>query len=69
MGRTGVFEILLLNDELRRLMLAGAPSSAIRDQALADGMVPMRRDGMLKVKQGIVTPAEIIRSVYSISQG
>ena len=31
-------------------------------EAILDGMVPMRRDGMLKVRQGIVTPLEIVRS-------
>ena len=67
MGRIGVFEVLMLNDDLRRLLVAGSSAGAIREQALADGMVPMRRDGMLKVKQGLVTPAEILRSVYSIS--
>ncbi len=67
MGRVAVFEILTLNDEIRRLMIGGAPASAIREQAVADGMVPMRRDGMLKVKQGMVTPGEILRSVYSIT--
>ena len=67
MGRVGVFEILALNDDIRRLMLSGASSSAIREQAIADGMVPMRRDGMIKAKLGQVTPAEILRSVYSIN--
>jgi type IV pilus assembly protein PilB len=67
LGRVGIFELLTLNEELRRLILAGAPSSAIRDRAVEDGMVPMRRDGMLKAKQGIVTPAEVMRGVYSIS--
>ncbi len=66
MGRIGVFEILMLNDDMRRLILSGASAAAIRDQAIADGMVPMRRDGMQKVKLGLVTPAEILRSVYSI---
>ncbi len=67
MGRVGVFEILTLNDDIRRLMLSGASAAAIREQAIADGMVPMRRDGMLKAKLGQVTPAEILRSVYSIN--
>jgi type IV pilus assembly protein PilB len=66
LGRIGVYEVLLLNEEIRRLLLAGASAAAIRDQAIADGMVPLRRDGMMKVKQGIVTPTEILRSVYSI---
>ena len=67
MGRIGVFEILTLNDDMRRLILANASSAAIREQAIADGMVPMRRDGMQKVKLGLVTPGEILRSVYSIT--
>jgi type II secretory ATPase GspE/PulE/Tfp pilus assembly ATPase PilB-like protein len=67
MGRVGVFEILTLNDEIRRLMLAGAGAVAIREQAIADGMVPMRRDGMIKAKLGQVTPSEILSSVYSIN--
>jgi general secretion pathway protein E len=67
LGRIGVYEVLLMNEEIRRLLLGGASASAIRDQAIADGMVPLRRDGMMKVKQGIVTPAEILRSVYSIA--
>jgi general secretion pathway protein E len=66
MGRTAVFEAMTMNDEVRRLVLAGAPANAIRKQAIADGMVPMRREGMHKVKLGIVTPAEVLRSVYSI---
>ena len=67
LGRIGVYEVLLLNEDIRRLLLSGASANAIREQAIADGMIPMRRDGMLKVKQGVVTPAEILRSVYSIS--
>jgi general secretion pathway protein E len=65
-GRIGVFELLTLNDELRKLVLAGATSNVLRARAIEDGMITMRRDGMQKVKQGIVTPSEILRSVYSI---
>ena len=67
LGRVGVYEVLSLNDDVRRLLLAGASAKIIREQAIADGMVPMRRDGMLKVKHGLVTPAEILRGVYSIN--
>jgi type II secretory ATPase GspE/PulE/Tfp pilus assembly ATPase PilB-like protein len=67
LGRIGAYEVLLMNEEIRRLLLSSASASAIRAQAIEDGMVPLRRDGMMKVKQGIVTPAEILRSVYSIS--
>jgi len=67
LGRIAVFELLMMNDDTRKQLLAGATAAAIRAQAIDDGMVPMRRDGMLKAKQGIVTPAEILRSVYSIN--
>jgi general secretion pathway protein E len=67
LGRIGVYEVLLMNDEIRRLLVTGATASVMREQAIADGMVPLRRDGMLKVKQGVVTPTEILRSVYSIT--
>ncbi len=67
LGRIGIFELLTLNEECRKLILAGAAASTIRDRATEDGMIPMRRDGMLKAKQGLVTPAEVMRGVYSIN--
>jgi type IV pilus assembly protein PilB len=67
LGRVGIFELLTLNEEIRKLLLTGAPASAIRDRAVEDGMVPMRRDGMQKTKYGLVTPAEVMRGVYSIN--
>ncbi len=66
LGRIGVFELLAPSDNLRRLIIEGAQATVLREQAIADGMVPMRRDGMLKVKQGTVTAAEVLRGVYSI---
>jgi type IV pilus assembly protein PilB len=67
LGRIAVFELLVMNDDIRKQVLAGSPAAAVRARAIEDGMVPMRRDGMLKAKQGIVTPGEILRSVYSIN--
>lgn len=67
-GRTGVFEILVMSDVLRRMVLSNTEAGAMRSTAIAEGMVPMWRDGMLKVKKGITTPHELLRNVYSISQ-
>ncbi len=64
--RIGAFEILPLNDEIRRLFLANAPLGDIKAQALAEGMVTMRRDAMQKVKEGITTTYEVMRNVFSI---
>jgi type II secretory ATPase GspE/PulE/Tfp pilus assembly ATPase PilB-like protein len=66
LGRTAVMEILTMSDEMRRLLLAGAGTSQIRAQAIKEGMVSMRHDGMLKVKDGITTPNEVLRNVFSI---
>jgi general secretion pathway protein E len=49
------------------MILANASIQDIRERAIKDGMVPMWRDGMLKVKQGITTPYELLRNVYSIA--
>lgn len=63
-GRTGVFEVLVVSEEIRRLLLKGASASEVKAQALKEGMVPMWRDGMMKVKEGITTPYEVMRNVY-----
>ena len=65
LGRTGIFEILTMNDTLRAMIVSGVNTGAIRVQAVKDGMVPLMKDGMLKVKAGITTPAEVLRSAFS----
>jgi len=65
MGRTGIFEILTVNDAIGTMVINRASSSAIREQALQDGMVSMMNDGMRKVKEGITTPSEVLRSAYT----
>lgn len=66
LGRTGVFEVLMLSEEIRRMILTGASSGEIKARAVSEGMITMRREGMLKVQQGITTPYEVIRAVFSI---
>ncbi len=66
LGRTGIYEVMVVNEPMRRLILDGAPSDDIRAQAIKQGMIPLWRDGMLKVKIGLTTPAEVIRNVFSI---
>jgi general secretion pathway protein E len=65
LGRTGIFEILVLSDEIRRLLISGAGSGEIRAQAQKEGIASMMNDGMRKVKEGITTPSEVLRSAYS----
>jgi general secretion pathway protein E len=65
MGRIGIFEILPVNDKIGAMVCNRASSSAIREQALEDGMITMMNDGMRKVKEGITTPAEVLRNAYT----
>jgi len=65
-GRTGLFELMIMSEEIRRMLVSNASASDIKAQALRDGMVTMKRDGMLKVKGGITSVSEVLRSVFSI---
>ncbi|MBM4432706.1 MAG: type II/IV secretion system protein, partial [Chloroflexi bacterium] len=64
-GRTGIFEILNISDEIRRMLFNGTTAAALQNQAIKEGMVSLMRDGMLKVKENITTPSEVLRNAYS----
>ena len=66
LGRTGIFEVMIMSEEIRRMILSGASSDEIHTQATKEGMVSMWHDGMIKVKEGMTTLYEVIRNVYSI---
>lgn len=67
LGRTGIFEVMVVSESIRRLILAGASADEIHAQSSKEGMVSLWHDGMRKVKMGITTPHEVIRNVFSIS--
>ncbi len=66
LGRIGVFEVLRHSETIRRMLMKGASADDLKAQAVKEGMVTMWRDGMLKVQQGITTPHEVMRNVYTI---
>ncbi|MBI4181039.1 MAG: type II/IV secretion system protein, partial [Chloroflexi bacterium] len=66
LGRTGIFEVMVMSESIRRLILSGASLDDVRTQARKEGTVSLWRDGMLKVKDGITTPSEVIRNVFTI---
>ncbi len=61
-GRTGIYEILVMHDNIRPLIIDRAPSSAIKQRAIANGMKTLRDDGWAKVKLGITTVEEVGRA-------
>ena len=65
-GRTALFELLPISEEIRNMLLSNASAGEIKAQALKEGMVSMKHDGMLKVKGGITSMSEVLRSVFSI---
>lgn len=60
-GREGIYEFLLLNDEIKEMVVARAPANQIKNKAVELGMRTLMQDGWEKVKRGITTPSEIIR--------
>jgi type II secretory ATPase GspE/PulE/Tfp pilus assembly ATPase PilB-like protein len=65
-GRTGLYELLTPSDEIRKMLRNHASTGDIKEQALKEGMMTMKQDGMLKVKEGITTVSEVLRCVFSI---
>ncbi len=60
-GRTGIYELLILNEALRPLILNRAASSTIAQRAMENGMRTLRVDGWRKVRNGITTIEEVLR--------
>ena len=59
-SRTGIYELLVINDAVRRLCLDKADAGSIRAAAMEAGMVTLRADGARKVVQGMTTPEEVM---------
>ena len=62
-GRIGLFEVMALNEDLRREFLHDAPAERLREVAVASGMRTLRRDGLDKVAAGLTSLEEIERVV------
>ncbi len=60
-GRIGLYEVMVVNEEIRKLVLERAPADQIAEVALRNGMRRLREDGLEKVKQGRTSIAEVVR--------
>ncbi|MEI8012331.1 MAG: ATPase, T2SS/T4P/T4SS family, partial [Candidatus Omnitrophota bacterium] len=63
MGRTGIYEILLLDDQIKTLILQKASSAMIKEKAVSAGMRTLKQDGWDKIAAGQTTPEEVLRVV------
>ncbi len=60
-GRTGLYEVMEVNDELRELILVGASALELKKKAMEQGMITLRRSGLIKVAAGQTTMEEVLR--------
>jgi type IV pilus assembly protein PilB len=60
-GRVGLIEVMAIDDELRDLILSGGTAIDIKKRAMENGMISLRRSGLIKIKEGITTIEEVVR--------
>lgn len=61
-GRTGIFELLVISEEIGRMLTTNVSVIDIRAQSLKEGMATLKHDGMLKVRDGITTMSEVVQA-------
>ena len=64
-GRTGIFELLVMTDEIRQALLKSLNTGMLRDLATTQGMTTLKQDGWRKVQAGITTVEEVLRVAES----
>ncbi len=60
-GRQGLYEVMALSPELRRMILRGASVAELQTQAVVEGMLTLRMDGMKKIERGVTTLEEVVK--------
>jgi type IV pilus assembly protein PilB len=60
-GRTGLYEVMEINDEMRELILVGASALELKKKAIEMGMITLRRSGLIKAALGQTTMEEVLR--------
>ena len=64
-GRTGIYELMTMNDEVAELIVRRAPLADIREAAKANGMNELREDGLQKILNRVTTPDEVRKVVFT----
>ena len=65
-GRVGLYELLLMNDEIRHQIASGADANSIRETAIKGGMRTLRKDALDKLRAGLTTPEEVVRVTRAV---
>jgi len=64
-GRTGFYEVMPITGQIRELIVKGAPTPDIKRLAVQEGMLTLRMDALLKLKQGITSAEEVLKETAS----
>ncbi len=64
-GRMGIFELMVMNQDIAELIVKRASAGQIREAAMASGMITLREDGFKKVLRGVTTIEELTRVVFT----
>jgi type IV pilus assembly protein PilB len=67
-GRTALYEVMRVSEKVRRLIAQRAGEDAVRDAAVAAGMISLGEDGLAKVKSGVTTADELLRVVTEVRE-
>jgi len=60
-GRKGIFELLIVDDDIREMISQNTDSETLKKKAMEKGMIPLIQDGLIKVSSGITTIEEVLR--------
>jgi type IV pilus assembly protein PilB len=60
-GRVGIFEAMLIDDEIEDFILTAPSTSALQKMAIKKGMTTMKQDGLIKILKGVTTIDEVKR--------
>ncbi len=60
-GRVGLFEVMEIKDDIKKMILSKAQASEIKKRAIEQGMITLRQSGLIKIKEGITSIEEVLR--------
>jgi type IV pilus assembly protein PilB len=64
-GRVGLIEVMQIDDDIRDLILSGATAIDLKRKAIENGMITLRRSGLVKIKEGVTTVEEVVRETVA----
>ena len=60
-GRQGLFEVMVVSPAIRKMIMHGEGATSMKEQALKEGMLTLREDGLIKIERGITTLEEVLK--------